>query len=232
MSYNPYNPTVANPQAEAVRRGVMTQVYAWMTAGLLSTGAVAALVANTALGDLIVSTPLYFVLFLAEIALVWYLGARVFRMSAVMATTMFMVYSLLNGLTLSAIFYAYTSESIASTFFITGGMFGAMSAIGYVTKRDLSGWGNFLFMGLIGFLLASIVNIFVASSALYWIVTYFGIALFIGLTVYDTNKIKRLAASVNNETDAQRVAIFGALNLYLDFINLFLLLLRLFGNRR
>ena len=173
-----------------------------------------------------------FGLFIAQIAVVWYLSARIGKMAPAAATATFLAYSALMGLTLSSIFLAYTEASIASTFFITGGMFGVMSLIGYVTKRDLTAMGNILFMALIGFLLASIVNIFLQSAAVYWILTYLGIAIFVGLTVYDTQKIKRLAAGVNNSTDAQRVAIIGALMLYLDFINLFLLLLRVFGNRR
>jgi hypothetical protein len=228
MSYNPY--TVA--QSDVRQRSIMAQVYAWMTAGLLTTGAVAMLTASTGLADLLFSTPLFFVLFLVEIGLVWFLSARIMRLAPATATALFLVYSLINGLTLSVIFLAYTQASIASTFFITGGTFGLMSVYGYTTKRDLTRVGSLLVMALIGFLLASIVNIFLASSALYWILTYAGIAIFVGLTAWDTQKIRRLSSSVSSESDGHRVAIIGALMLYLDFVNLFLLLLRLFGRRR
>lgn len=231
MSYSP-NP-YAMGQAQVAQRGIMQQVYAWMTAGLLSTGAVAYFVANSpALINLIFGTPLFFVLMIAEVGLVWFLSARIGRMAASTATGLFLGYSLLNGLTMAAIFLAYTDASIASTFFITGGTFGVMSLIGYTTKRDLSTMGNILFMALIGFIIASIVNIFLQSEAFYWLLTYLGIGIFVGLTAWDTQKIKRLSMGVNNETDAHRVAILGALILYLDFINLFLLLLRIFGRRR
>jgi len=231
MAYTPNQYAVG--QGEIARRGVMSQVYAWMTAGLLTTGAVALFTSRSdALLSLIFGTPLYFVLLIAQIAVVWFLSARVGKMSPGAATATFLGYSALNGLTMAAIFLVYTNESVASTFFITGGMFGVMSLIGYVTKRDLSGMGNILFMALIGFVIASIVNLFFQNSALYWILTYAGVALFTGLTIYDTQMIKRMAAGVNNSSDAQRVAIIGALKLYPDFINLFLLLLRIFGNRR
>lgn len=232
MAYSP-NQYAVGP-VEVARRGVMSQVYAWMTAGLLITGAIALFTSRSeALGNLIFGQPfVYLGLVIAEIAVVWFLAARIGKMSPAAATATFLGYSALNGLTMAAIFLAYTSGSIASTFFITGGMFGAMSLIGYVTKRDLSGMGNILFMALIGFLIASVVNLFFQSTVFYWILTYAGIAIFIGLTVWDTQKIKRMAAGVNNASDAQRVAIMGALMLYLDFVNLFLLLLRVFGNRR
>jgi hypothetical protein len=219
-------------QSDVRQRSIMAQVYAWMTAGLLTTGAVAMLTASTGLADLLFSTPLFFVLFLVEIGLVWFLSARITKLAPATATALFLVYSLINGLTLSVIFLAYTQASIASTFFITGGTFGLMSVYGYTTKRDLTRVGSLLVMALIGFLLASIVNIFLQSAAFYWILTYAGIAIFVGLTAWDTQKIRRLSSNVSNEADGHRVAILGALMLYLDFINLFLLLLRLFGRRR
>jgi uncharacterized protein len=231
MSYSPY----VSSSTDALRRqGVMTQVYAWMTAGLLLTGAVAMFVAgNQALANLIFGVPfVFFGLIIATLALVWILSANIGRMSPALATGMFLGYSALNGLTLSVIFFAYTSASIASTFFITAGTFGAMSAWGYFTKRDLSGWGNFLFMALIGLILASVVNIFWANSGLYWIVTYAGVLIFVALTAYDTQQIKRMIAEVRDEAGERRVAIYGALRLYLDFINLFLYLLRILGSRR
>jgi FtsH-binding integral membrane protein len=230
MSYLPY----VDAQTTAVRQGVLSRVYAWMTAGLLVTGAVAMAVASSvALTRLIFGNPIiFFALFLVQIVAVVGLSAAVNRLSPAVAMAIFIGYAMLNGLTFSAIFLAYTAESVAGTFFVTAGMFGSVSAYGYFTKRDLSGLGSFLFMALIGLLLASVVNIFWANSALYWIITYAGVLIFVGLTAWDTQKIKRLAAQVNNETEAGRVAAIGALTLYLDFINLFIYLLRILGNRR
>ncbi len=231
MSYAPYSTSsteVLNLQA------VMSRVYAWMTAGLLTTGAIAFFVANTGLAAILASSPIiYFGLFIVELIIVFVLSARIAKMSAGMATGMFMGYSLLNGLTLSIIFLIYTSVSIASTFMITGVTFGVMSLYGYTTKQDLSKIGNILVMALIGFLIASVINIFLRSEALYWIVTYAGILIFVGLTAWDTQKIKRMSMNIasNDEANIQRLAILGALMLYLDFINLFLLLLRVLGNR-
>lgn len=228
MSYNPYTLS----QVDATRqRTIISQVYAWMTAGLLVTGAIAMFVASSeALTSLILGTPLYFVLVLVELGMVWYLSSRINKMAVSTATAMFLLYSALNGLTLSAIFLVYTSASIATTFFITAGTFGAMSLYGYVTKRDLTSIGNLCFMALIGFLLASLVNIFLQSTGLYWILTFLGILIFVGLTAWDTQMIRRMSQSATSETEGQRIAIFGALHLYLNFINLFLLLLRIFGN--
>ena len=231
MSFSPNQYTFG--QTSVAQRGVMQQVYAWMTAGLLTTGAVAFFAANSGITESLARTPLlFFGLFIAQIAVVWFLSARISRMAPAAAIGTFLGYSMLSGLTLSPILFAYTSQSIASTFFVTGGTFGVMSAFGYLTKADLSKMGSILFMALIGFLIASVVNIFLASSALYWILTYAGIAIFVGLTAWDTQKIKRMSMNVTNETDAQRVGIIGALTLYLDFINLFLLLLRILGDRR
>jgi FtsH-binding integral membrane protein len=231
MSYSPY---VGSPTDVLRQQSVLTQVYAWMTAGLLVTGAVAMFVAaNDALMAAIFGNSfVFFGLIIAELALVWILSANIGRLPVATATSMFLGYSALNGLTMAAIFWIYTSASIASTFFITAGTFGAMSAWGYFTKRDLSGMGNFLFMALIGLILASVVNIFWANSTLYWIISFAGVLIFVALTAYDTQKIKRLAAQVSDEGGAGRVAILGALTLYLDFINLFLFLLRFLGVRR
>jgi FtsH-binding integral membrane protein len=205
-----------------------------MTAGLLVTGAVAAYTANSpALLTLIYGNPFaIWILFIIEIGMVIGLSAAIGRLSPGAATALFLAYSAVNGLTLSAIFLVYTSASIASTFFITASMFGVMSLYGYVTKRDLTRLGNLLVMALIGFFIASIVNFFLKSAALYWIVTYAGILIFIGLIASDTQKIKRLSQQATDDSSARRIAILGSLMLYLDFINLFLLLLRLFGSRR
>lgn len=233
MSYSPPNVTRADVVHES---GVFSQVYAWMTAGLLTTGAIAMFVANSpAMLNLIIGTPfVFFGLIIAELVMVWVLAANIGRMSAGLATGMFLGYSALNGLTLSIIFLAYTSESIATTFFVTAGTFGLMSLYGYTTKQDLSKIGSLLVMGLIGFLIASLVNLFLQSTALYWIITYAGIAIFVGLTAWDTQKIKRMIQANAGATDSvmHRIAIMGALMLYLDFINLFLLLLRILGRRR
>jgi len=227
-----YSPNTLEREG-SLARGVMTPVYAWMTAGLLTTGAIASYTASSeALLRLIFGNPFVLIgLIVMQFALVAGLSWALSRISAGVATGLFLLYSALNGLTLSAIFVVYTSESIASTFFITAGTFALMSAYGYFTKRDLTSWGNLLFMALIGFFIASLVNIFLRSSALYWIVTYPGVLIFVGLTAYDTQKIKRMAAAAS-PNDLQKVAIYGALALYLDFINLFLLLLRILGGRR
>jgi FtsH-binding integral membrane protein len=176
---------------------------------------------------------IFFGLIIGELAMVIALSAAIRKMSAGTATLMFLAYSVLNGLTLSVIFLAYTSASIVSTFFITAGTFGAMSVYGMVTKRDLTSWGSFFFMGLIGLIIASVVNIFLQSTMIYWITSYIGVFIFIGLTAYDTQKIKRLGqAGFADSASRHKVAIMGALTLYLDFINMFLFLLRIFGDRR
>jgi FtsH-binding integral membrane protein len=154
-------------------------------------------------------------------------------MSAAMGTVIFIAYSMLNGLTLSCIFVVYTEESIASTFFVTAGTFAVMSIYGYTTKTDLTKWGNLLFMGLVGLIIASLANMFMKSEMLYWITTYVGVFIFVGLTAYDTQKIKNMNIIGNEGTDDdKKEAIMGALTLYLDFINLFLYLLRIFGRKK
>lgn len=230
MSYIPNIGT----RAETLQRGIFGQVYAWMTAGLLTTGAVATWVAGSpAMLNLIFGNMLVFWgLIITQVVLVIALGPMIGRISPTISTALFMLYSALNGLTLASIFLLYTSESIAGVFFATAATFGATSLYGYVTKRDLSTMGGILTMALIGFLIGSIINIFWANSTFYWILTYAGILIFIGLTAWDTQKIKLMAQNVYSEDDARRVALMGALTLYLDFINLFLLLLRVFGVRR
>lgn len=231
MSYTSYT---TSPTDVLRQQSIMTQVYAWMTAGLLVTGAVAMFFANQVglITALFSNVILLIGLIVVQFAMVFAISAAISRLSPAVATALFLAYAALNGVTFSVIFLVYTTASIASTFFITAGMFGAMSAYGYLTKRDLSGWGSFLFMALIGLILASIVNIFWQNSVLYWITTFAGVLIFVGLTAYDTQKIRNLAMQVRDEVGAGRVAIYGALNLYLDFINLFLYLLRLFGSRR
>jgi uncharacterized protein len=232
MSYSP-TPLVS-ADAQLRQSSIMTQVYAWMTAGLLVTGAVAAYTANSrALLSLLFGNPFtIWILFIAQIGMVIGLSAAIGRLAPGTAIALFMAYAALNGLTLSIIFLIYTRASIAQAFFATAGTFGAMSFYGYTTKRDLSTFGNLLIMGLIGFFIGSIINFFWANSALYWILTYLGIAVFIGLTAWDTQRIKQMTQQAHDDISARRVAILGALKLYLDFINLFLLLLRIFGGRR
>lgn len=159
------------------------------------------------------------------------LAARIHKLSLATATVMFIAYSIINGVTMSLLFLLYTSESIASTFFITAGTFGAISAYGYFTKKDLSSLGSILIMALIGILIASLVNIFLESSTLYWIISYVGVAIFVGLTAYDTQKIKESIMNSDVNETAYKIALMGALELYLDFINLFIYLLRIFGDR-
>ena len=213
----------------------MQKVYLWMTFALTLTGFVAYRTTQSEfLLELIFSSSFGFIgLILVELALVFWISSGIQRMSSNMAIGLFLLYSVLNGMTLSVLLIAYTGASVASTFFITAGMFGAMSIYGYTTKQDLSSWGNLLFMALIGLILASVVNIFLQSSGLYWLISYIGVLVFVGLTAYDTQKIKQLAAQVIVESEVGRkVAILGALTLYLDFINMFIFMLRILGNRR
>lgn len=226
---------VTAEQAEELQRAFLVKVYGWMMAGLMVTGIVSLLTLYTpGLLELVFSSRwVYLGLFIGQLGLVVYLSARIEHMSAATATMVFVGYSALTGLTFSVIFLVYTAESLATTFFVTAGTFGLMSAYGYVTKRDLTGFGSFLMMGLIGMVLASVVNMFFNNSTVYWITTYIGILIFVGLTAYDTQKIKQMSAlGLEGGEMEQKGAIMGALRLYLDFINLFLLLLRLMGNRK
>lgn len=213
----------------------MAQVYGWMTCGLLLTGFVAWYAASSGVVDYIFSGRfIFFGLIIAQLALVFVLSGLVHKLSPGVATGLFMLYSALTGLTFSSIFLVYTYSSIASTFVVTGGMFGAMSLYGYTTKRDLSKMGSLLFMALIGLILASLVNLWLKSTPLMWAITYIGVLIFVGLTAYDTQKLKNIGEQIDTRDSVQmrRYSIMGALTLYLDFINLFLMLLRIFGNRR
>ncbi len=219
-------------------------VYNWMAIGLALTGFIAYFVANNesllsllfqVAGNQLRPTMLFYGLIIGELALVFILSARVQKMQASTATAMFVLYAALNGATLSMIFLAYTSTSIVSTFFICAATFVACSIYGWVTKRDLTSFGGFLFMGLIGIIIASVVNMFIRSSAMHMIISYIGVFVFIGLTAYDTQHIKNMAMTQPDGLEAAVVrkgAILGALKLYLDFINLFLMLLRIFGSGR
>jgi FtsH-binding integral membrane protein len=225
------NYTRAAGQIIVTQNILIRQVYAWMGAGLAITALLAMItVSSPALLSTITGNRLVFYgLMIGELALVVTLAGAINRLSATIATLLFIAYSALNGVTLSVIVLVYTANSIASTFVITAGMFGAMSAYGYMTRRDLTSWGSFLFMGLIGVVIASVVNIFVGSSTVSWIISGLGIIVFTGLTAYDTWKIKAMAAG---GVGGRKPAILGALTLYLDFINLFLMLLRFTGQRR
>jgi uncharacterized protein len=216
------------------QRRYMQRVFSWMFVGLLMTAVVSFLLSrnNNVISYFSAHPYGFFGILIAELVMVFYLSARIHKLSVTAATLLFFIYAALNGITFSLLFSIYTAESIGTTFFITAGMFGAISVYGYVTKRDLSRMGSILFMALIGLLLATLINIWLQSSGLYWIVTYAGVLIFTGLTAYDVQKIKEGNIIGNEGTvDDTKEAIIGALVLYLDFINLFLYLLRIFGNR-
>ena len=214
----------------------MRGVYQWMALGLGVTAVAAFLTAQSpAMQQIIFGNQLvFFGLIIGELLLVIGISAGIRRMSASTASGLFLLYSALNGLTLSFVLLLYTGESVAMTFVICAGMFGAMSIYGMTTKKDLTSWGSFLFMGLIGIILASVVNIFLRSSAMHFVISIIGVIIFTGLTAYDTQKLKVMGetAPANDATAVRRGVILGALTLYLDFINLFLMLLRLFGSSR
>jgi FtsH-binding integral membrane protein len=209
-------------------------VYAWMSAGLGVTALVAWVVANNP--DLrlwALNGPVLLVAILVEFGLVFAISGAINRINAGAATAMFMLYSAINGFVFSILFLRYTTASLTGTFVVTAGAFGVMSLYGYTTKRDLTRIGSLLFMALIGLILASVVNIFLHSSLLYWGVTYAGVLIFVGLTAYDTQRLREIAGqTINDPRLASRMAVVGSLMLYLDFINLFLLLLRFMGNNR
>ena len=213
---------------------LMRKVYVWMALALVITGATAYGVATSPgiLTALFSNQLLFWGLVIAEFALVIGITAAINRLSLTTATLMFILYSVINGAVLSSIFVIYTMSSIASVFFITAGTFSVMALIGYTTKTDLTSMGKILFMALIGIIIATIVNIFLKSSGLEMIVSYLGVLIFVGLTAYDTQKIKNMLLMAPDAGEAaQKVALLGALNLYLDFINLFIYLLRIFGRR-
>jgi uncharacterized protein len=221
---------VAVVHGEFIRR-----VYNWMGLGLALTAFIALYTASShyLLSLIFGNSLIFFGLIIGELALVLILSAAIGRLQASTAVLLFFVYSALNGLTLAVIFLAYTRASIASTFFVTAGTFGVTSFYGYTTQRDLTSWGSFFFMGLIGIIIASVVNFFLHSPMIYWVVTYAGVLIFVGLTAYDTQKLKQMAMSgFASEEEERKSAVMGALALYLDFINLFLMLLRIMGSRR
>ena len=226
-------------------RAYMLKVYNYMASGVLLTGFIALaffkmavvsegsqIIGLTNFGNTIYASGLKWVIMLAPLAVVFYMSFGIAKMSATKAQTTFWIFAALMGASLSSIFLIYTGASITRVFFITAGTFGAMSIYGYTTKRDLTKLGSFLFMGLIGIIIASVVNLFLKSPAMYWIISYLGVLIFIGLTAYDTQKIKNMYAASDSGEVIGKKAVMGALTLYLDFINLFIMLLRIFGQRR
>ena len=211
----------------------LRKVYGWMFVGLVVTAAVALAVAGSpSIAQAVFANRfLFFGLMIAELGLVFYLSARIQKLAPATASGLFLLYSALNGVTLSFIFLAYTGTSIATTFFVTAGMFGALALYGTTTKRSLAGVGQFVFMGLIGVILASIVGMFWKSAALQFVISIVGVIVFTGLTAWDAQKLKTMAATVP-ESSYGSYAVVGALALYLDFINLFLFMLRFLGGRR
>ena len=222
-------------EERSVQSALFRQVFVWMAFALAITGLAAmAVVDNQQLLTIILGNEgVFFGLLIGEVVLVLILTACIRKMSFTVATVMFIVYSIVNGATMSVYLLVYTMESVASTFFITAGMFGTMAFIGATTKKDLSSWGSLLLMALVGLLIATIVNIFVASTTLYWIITYVGVILFVGLTAYDVQFVKRtISMQEEINDDSKKIALLGALSLYLDFINLFIYLLRILGKKK
>ena len=227
---------IGNYASKAAQSTLLRSVYVWMTLALVITGFVSMYVAQSyQLVSFIFGNRLaLWGMLIAELAVVFYLSARINSISFTKATVMFIIYSILNGATLASIFLVYTMSSIASTFFVAAGTFGVMALYGYVTKSDLTRIGNICLMALIGLIIATLVSMFWQKSKLQMIITYAGVILFVGLTAYDSQKIKRLltADGIEVTEETQKIALLGALTLYLDFINLFLYLLRLLGDRK
>jgi FtsH-binding integral membrane protein len=213
-------------------RAYMLRVYNFMAGGLAVTGIVAYGAAASGLYQAIAATPLIWVVILAPLAFVLVLSFGINRISAATAQLLFWLYAAVMGLSLGSIFLVFTGTSIARVFFITAATFGAMSLYGYTTQTDLSRFGSFLLMGLIGVVIASLVNLFLGSSTLQFVISIVGVIVFVGLTAYDTQRIKEMYVESDPAEDAGKKAVMGALSLYLDFINLFMLLLQLFGQRR
>jgi FtsH-binding integral membrane protein len=228
--------TIATPERLAeVQSAFLRRVYNWMGLGLALTGLVAYYTAASPelLGLVLGNQFVFFALIIAQLGLVVALSAAINRLTPATATALFFLYAGLTGLTLSVIFVAYTRSSITNAFVVTAGTFALTSLYGYTTKRDLTSWGSFFFMGLVGIVLASLVNLFLQSETIYWVTTYIGVIVFVGLTAYDTQYLKNMAgAGFADEAMESKAAVIGALKLYLDFINLFLLLLRIMGGRR
>lgn len=234
QKFNYQSVATSEEKAAVAFPALMRKVYVWMSMALVITGLTAWLVAhNSTLLNLIYgNSAVIWILFIAEIGLVIGLSAAIHKLSLTVATLMFVLYSVLNGAVFSSIFLVYTMSSIATVFFITAGTFAAMSVFGYVTKKDLSSMGKFLMMALIGLIIATVVNLFMKSSGLDMIISYAGVLIFVGLTAWDTQKIKQMCLQAPDTGETmQKLALLGALSLYLDFINLFIYLLRILGNR-
>jgi FtsH-binding integral membrane protein len=250
MKFNKQTSTVRSSASEAIidegLRAYMLKVYNYMGSGVLLTGVIALMffkmavvtsgtgeiVGLTNFGNTIYASGLKWVIMLAPLGVVLYMSFGIAKMSAAKAQTTFWVFAGLMGISLSSIFIQYTGDSIARVFFITSGTFGAMSIYGYTTKRDLTKLGSFLMMGLFGIIIASVVNIFMKSTMMYFVISILGVLIFVGLTAYDTQKIKNMYMASDSGELMGKKAVMGALTLYLDFINLFIMLLRLFGQRR
>jgi FtsH-binding integral membrane protein len=221
---------------DIVAQGFMSRVYMWMALGLAATAGVSYYTATSPQFIYALfgrGMAVFIILSLAELGIVLYLSARVATMNPTTASALFFVYAVLNGLTIAPIFLIYTNESISSAFFTAAGMFGAMSVYGTVTKRDLTGWGSFFMMGVIGLVVASLINMFIGSEKMSLVIAIMGVLVFTGLTAFDTQKLRRMAENLaGSEDNAARYAVLGALTLYLDFINMFLFLIRIFGRRR
>ena len=227
--------TTAEAQSQSMIASLFKSMYMQMAAALTLTGITAYFLSNSYdfIYFLYNNPSTLWIAFFAQLGIVIWLSSRVMRMSMSTATILFVLYSVLTGVTFTTIFLVFDLGTIASTFFVTAGTFFTMSIVGYVTKMDLSRVGNILFMMLIGLVIATIVNIFVASTTLYWIITYAGVIIFVGLIAYDTQKLKQIFYEYgSNDETGQKLALYGALTLYLDFINLFLFLLRIFGGSR
>ena len=218
---------------EATRKFLLN-VYNWMAMGLALTGVVAYGIANSSAVNTIIGNPvIYFGLFIAQLAVVMGLTFAINKIPSGVAIGAFFLYAALTGLTFSVLFLVYTGGSIAATFFICAGMFAGVSIFGYVTKMDLSKFGTYFFMALIGLIIASVVNIFLKSNTLNWIISYVGVIIFVGLTAYDTQRIKKMSQMTDFDSEqGKKGAVMGALTLYLDFINMFLFLLRILGNKK
>jgi len=253
MEFNKQTSTTRSSTSEAIidegLRAYMLKVYNYMASGVLLTGILSILFFNisggyniqvssegisglSSTGYAIYASPLKWLVMLAPLGVVLYMSFGIAKMSAAKAQTTFWIFAGLMGISLSSIFIQYTGDSIARVFFITSGTFGAMSIYGYTTKRDLTKLGSFLMMGLFGIIIASVVNIFMKSTMMYFVISILGVLIFVGLTAYDTQKIKNMYMASDSGELMGKKAVMGALTLYLDFINLFIMLLRLFGQRR
>ncbi len=227
-----FGSTLTQAQVDEGLRSYMLRVYNYMGSGLALTGIVAYIVAHTGLYQALFGSGIGFVVMFAPLGIVFFMGAKINTMKPSTAQTLFWVFSVLMGASLSYVFITYTATSIVRVFFITAATFGAMSLYGYTTKRSLAKWGSFLFMGLIGVIIAMVVNIFMQSSVLHFVISVVGVLVFTGLTAYDTQRIKETYVESDGQAVMTKKAIMGAVNLYLNFINLFVMLLHLFGGAR